>query len=98
VSCYCQSIKGVIFEDWFEHELTAVIPTGSLVILDNASHHRKKYLYSIAERHGVNLLFLPKYSPDFNPIEHSWANLKRWLADNLRRFPNHSLAIDCFFS
>lgn len=98
VSCYSQAIKGTIFEDWFEYELLAVIPYGSLVIMDNASHHRKKLLYSIAERYGVRLLFLPKYSPDFNPIEHSWANLKRWLCDNLYRFPNHFLAIDFYFN
>ena len=98
VSCYSQAIKGTIFEDWFEYELLAVIPYGSLVIMDNASHHRKKYLYSIAGRYGVNLLFLPKYSPDFNLIEKSWANLKRWLCDNLYRFPNLFLAIHFYFN
>lgn len=98
VSCYSQSIKGTVFEDWFEFELLAVIPYGSLVIMDNASHHRKKHLHAIAERYGVRLLFLPKYSPDFNPIEKSWANFKRWLCDNLYRFPNHDFAVDCFFS
>lgn len=98
VSFYDQSIKGVIFEDWFEYELLAVIPYGSVVILDNASHHRKKLLYAIAERYEISLLFLPKYSPDFNPIEHSWANFKRWLCDNSSRFPNHFLAVDSFFS
>jgi transposase len=98
LSCYNQSVTGVIFEDWFEHELLAVIPGNSLVILDNASHHRKKYLRAIAERYGVGLLFLPKYSPDFNLIERSWANFKRWLRDNLHRFPNHFLAVDSFFS
>jgi len=43
------------------------------VILDNASHHRRKTLRKLA-RGKVRVLFLPPYSPDYNPIEKSWAN------------------------
>jgi transposase len=98
VQCCSQAVRSFIFEDWFEHELAAVIPCGSLVILDNASWHRRKYLYSIAARHGINLLFLPKYSPDFSRIEPSWANFTRWLCDNSFRFPSIVFAADCYFS
>jgi transposase len=51
--------------------------------MDNASFHRKKKLRNLARRHGVKLLFLPAYSPDFNPIEHTWANMKRALVNIL---------------
>jgi len=57
--------------------------------LDNASHHPKKKLANIAKRHGLKLLFLPTYSPDFNMIEKDWANMKRALVDML--FDCHSL-------
>jgi transposase len=51
--------------------------------MDNASFHRKKKLRNLARRHGMKLLFLPPYSPDFNPIERTWANMKRALTDIL---------------
>jgi len=43
------------------------------------------------------LLFLPAYSPDFNKIEKSWANLKVLLTDNLRRFFSLDFAIEQYF-
>jgi transposase len=69
----------------------------SSIIMDNASFHRKKVLKIIGDKHKVNLLFLPTYSPDFNPIEHSWANMKRWLKDNLSRYVSIELAIYDYF-
>ena len=98
VQCYEHATTSAFFEDWFEFELLGLIPQNSLVIMDNASFHRKKQLSKIAARHGVNLLFLPTYSSDYNPIEKSWANLKKWLCDNLRRFPNIQWAVECYFS
>ena len=49
----------------------------SVIIMDNASHHPKKRLSDLARRHGMKLEFLPTYSPDFNPIEKDWANMKK---------------------
>jgi transposase len=51
------------------------------VIMDNAGFHCKQKLMATAEKAEVKLLFLPPYSPDFNPIEKDWANLKRDLRD-----------------
>lgn len=97
VRCYEHSTTSTFFEDWFEWELLAVIPEGCCIIMDNASFHRKEILYEIAGRYGVFLLFLPPYSPELNPIEKSWANLKRWLVDNLHRFPSLDFAIEFYF-
>jgi len=94
VRCYNHTTTAAFFEDWFEWELLSVIPVGSVIILDNATFHRKKHLAEIAARYGVYLLFLPAYSPDLNKIEKSWANLKHWLVDNLRRFFSVDFAIE----
>lgn len=55
--------------------------------MDNASFHRKKILYEIAVKYGMNVLFRPTYSPDFNQIEISWANLKQLLRDEIFTWP-----------
>jgi len=47
------------------------------VIMDNAGFHRKAMHKKIGEKAGVNLLFLPPYSPDLNPIEKGWAKRQR---------------------
>jgi len=65
--------------------------------MDNASFHRKSKLYELAEKAKVNLLFLPPYSPDFNPIEKSWANMKHWLRNNLQYFNLIDIAVYNYF-
>ena len=49
--------------------------------MDNASFHKGDEILEIADRFGINIIYLPAYSPDLNPIEKFWANLKR----NLRK-------------
>jgi transposase len=51
--------------------------------MDNASFHRKEVLRELCKEAKVFIEFLPAYSPDYNPIEKSWANLKRYLRDNV---------------
>jgi transposase InsO family protein len=51
----------------------------SIIILDNASIHRNQELKDMCEEAGVLLRFLPPYSPDFNPIESTFKDLKTWL-------------------
>jgi hypothetical protein len=96
--CYEHSTTSVFFEDWFEFELIPLLPENALVIMDNASFHRKSALYDIAYRHGIYVLFLPPYSPEFNPIEQSWANFKRWLCDNSHRFSCYDFALQAYFT
>jgi transposase len=51
--------------------------------MDRASFHREKQLEQLCGKAKVHLLFLPAYSPDFNPIENDWANMKRALRDTV---------------
>jgi len=92
------SINSDVFEAWFEMWLLPRLPKGSAIKLDNASWHRKSVLYEIAERMGFILLFLPTYSPDKNSsIEHTWANMKRWLKDHVHEFDSVKEAIYHYF-
>jgi len=67
------------FEVWFEWYLCPNLRANSLIIMDNARFHRKIPLERIANFYGYKILWLPPYSPDKNPIEQLWANLKNWL-------------------
>jgi len=98
MQCYEHSTTAAFFEDWFEFELIPLLPENALVIMDNAAFHRKKVLFEIANRYDINLLFLPPYSPEFNPIEHSWANFKEWLKSNSERFTCFDFAVEAYFT
>ncbi len=90
---YHGTMHGDFFESWFEEYLLAEIPKDAVIILDNASFHRKKRLYEIAERQKRKIIFLPPYSPELNPIEHFWHWLKKTVADTLRFSSNLTAAI-----
>jgi hypothetical protein len=94
--CCQQTADGAFFERWFSGCLLEAIPKGHTAIMDSAPFHRKKRLSKLAGG-KVRLLFLPPYSPDYNPIEKSWANMKRFLRNNLRDFqPVNSAVYDSF--
>ena len=72
-------MTGAWFDAWVARALVPTLKPGDVVILDNLPAHK-----SIAARHaieakGARLLFLPPYSPDFNPIENAFAKLKALL-------------------
>lgn len=67
--------RGVV-EEWLEEMLLPVIPKGSVVVMDNASFHKGGRIQELIEAAGCVLLYLPPYSPDFNPIEKCWAWVK----------------------
>jgi transposase len=83
---YEGTMDGKLFEFWFENCLLKVLSLNSVIVMDNASFHRKKHLTSIADNFGCKVVFLPPYSPEFNPIEKFWALLKQKLKSILRSF------------
>lgn len=83
----------IMFEFWFEHYLLQEVKAGTTIILDNATFHRKSILPGLAQSRECNVLFLPPYSPDLNPIEMKWAWLKRSLRSILPLFPSFDDAL-----
>ena len=66
-----------LFNQWLEQELCPVLGEGTVVVMDNAVFHKSKRTRELIEATGAILLYLPPYSPDLNPIEHSFGTMKR---------------------
>lgn len=64
------------FTLFVEEAVLPCVPRGSVLVLDNARIHHGQDLKKAVEEAGCSLLFLPPYSPDFNPIELFWSWLK----------------------
>ncbi len=72
-------INGEVFLAWVRQTLVPVLKNGDLVIMDNLGSHRGKAVRRAIREAGAKLLFLPKYSPDLNPIEQLFSKLKHLL-------------------
>jgi len=70
-----------VFEAYVEKALAPSLRTGQVVVMDNLGAHRPKRIRELIEQRGCELLYLPAYSPDYNPIEEAFAKIK----DLLRR-------------
>ena len=94
---YEGSMNSTLFEWWFEKCLLNELKPGSVIVLDNATFHRKTILPGLAAQKNCAVLFLPAYSPDLNPIEKKWAWLKKRLRKILPGFDSFELAVqNCF--
>ena len=86
-----------LFESWVEQFLIKELRTGQVVIMDNASFHKSQRTKELIESVGCRIIFLPPYSPDLNPIEKFWANMKRWIKNKINEFTNLYEALKKFF-
>jgi transposase len=68
-----------IFLTYVEQVLCPALRPGDVVVMDNLSSHKVDGVRTRIERAGAELLYLPPYSPDLNPIEKAWAKLKQLL-------------------
>ena len=73
------AVNADIFEAFVEHVLLDQLQPGDVVIMDNLSSHKRGRTRELIEAVGATLLFLPPYSPDFNPIEMIFAKIKQLL-------------------
>jgi transposase len=72
-------IDGESFRTYVERVLVPTLREGDIVIMDNLGSHKGKAVRQLIRSAGAKLFFLPKYSPDLNPIEQVFAKLKHLL-------------------
>lgn len=80
--CY---INADVFYAWLTQQLLPNIPSNAVIVLDNATFHKRNDAIEAMELAGHIVEFLPPYSPDLNPIEKKWAQIK-----NIRRKFNYT--------
>jgi len=72
-------INGICFRAYVEQLLIPTLAPGDIVVMDNLGSHKSKAVRQALRAAGARLWFLPKYSPDLNPIEQSFAQIKHWM-------------------
>jgi transposase len=73
------STNGTVFETYLEDVLCPTLRKGQVVVMDNLSSHKGERVRELIEAKGCQLIYLPPYSPDFNPIEQAFSKLKGYL-------------------
>lgn len=87
------------FIDYLKDVLVPTLHDGDIVVMDNMRTHHSNVVKKVIEEYKINVLFLPPYSPDFNPIEKMWSKIKSVLRNlKIRNLNNLSDAIKFAFS
>lgn len=73
------STNKVVFEAYVERVLAPSLKAGQVVVMDNLSAHKGEGVRELIEERGCEVLFLPPYSPDYNPIEEAFSKIKGML-------------------
>lgn len=73
------SMNGTVFATYAQYELGPSLQAGDIVIIDNLSAHKNAEARTCLEARGVQMVYLPPYSSDFNPIELCWSKVKQAL-------------------
>jgi hypothetical protein len=95
--CFQGTCDTNLFNFWIEIFLVPILQAGQVVVMDNATFHKSEKTKILIEAAGCTLLFLPPYSPDLNPIEVYWANLKAKIKSLIKDSSTLSEAIDHAF-
>ncbi|WP_246811258.1 IS630 family transposase [Mesorhizobium sp. AA22] len=82
---YDGAMNGVVFLAYVEQVLAPTLTPGDVVVMDNLPAHKSGGVREAIEAAGAKLMFLPPYSPDFNPIENAFAKLKALLRARAER-------------
>ncbi|CVT49945.1 IS630-Spn1%2C transposase Orf2 [Streptococcus pneumoniae] len=88
---YEEMMTSDFFEVWFQKFLLPTLTTPSVIIMDNARFHRMGKLELLCEEFGHKLLPLPPYSPEYNPIEKTWAHIKKHLIKGITKLLQYLL-------
>jgi transposase len=70
------SMNGDDFETFIKSDLVPQLEVGAVVVMDNLNSHHREGIAEAIESVGARVLYLPTYSPDFNPIEMMWSQIK----------------------
>lgn len=108
---YQGSVDGELFYNWLQNDLLPLCQpyprARSVIVMDNASTHRNPRVRALIEAAGCRIEYLPPYSPDFNPIERSFHDLKAYikrhrdelvLFDDFGEFLRHCVEARTLFS
>lgn len=76
ISMFSDNINSDIFHSWIEQDLLPKLPEKAVIVMDNATFHKRQDTHELINKSGHIVEFLPPYSPDFNPIEQKWAQAK----------------------
>lgn len=68
--------SGEVFRAFVNHQLVPSLREGDIVVMDNLSAHKDAQAVADIRKAGAEVLFLPPYSPEFNPIEKAWSKMK----------------------
>ena len=71
----------VVFEAYVEKVMAPSLRPGQVVVMDGLGAHRPKRVRELIEERGCELVYLPPYSPDLNPIEEAFAKIKHLLSE-----------------
>ena len=86
----CQSMTAKRFLSFLRTKLLPRLRPGDIIVMDNLAAHRTKSVRTLCRQWDVRVIYLPPYSPEFNPIENVWS----WMKNRLRKRINR--AADCF--
>ena len=76
VALFALNVDANTFFAWMTQDLLPKVPKNSVIVMDNAAFHKRKDILESILSADCIPEFLPTYSPDLNPIEHSWAQIK----------------------
>jgi transposase len=95
----CQKIEAALYGEWctngeiflnfIEQCLCPVLRRGQVVVMDNVAFHQVSGVKEAIEEVGARLVYLPPYSPEFNPIEQMWGKIKNYLRKASARTLQH---------
>jgi transposase len=83
------AVNGTIFLGYIEQCVVPTLKPGDILFMDNLPAHKVAGIETLLETCGAHLIYLPPYSPDFNPIELAWSKVKTILRQRkARTFPD----------
>ena len=83
------AVNGTVFSGYIQHCVVPTLQPGDILFMDNLSAHKIAGLEELIRSCGTHLIYLPPYSPDFNPIEWAWSKVKTILRHlKARTFPD----------